>query len=125
MDEIADGDVDAMTFEPNVGADRLVRGTGVPAHPLNLLFGYQGWPHLRYWLRCLSQDSGGAFDQAGFAFDTDERWPGDEEFTGVKVFAPWDEEHVVSRAAFARLMRRFYGAVVAAAVARRDPAMRA
>ena len=86
------------------------------------LLGFQDWPHLRYWADALHDATGGAYDEVGFAYDTDERWPEDEDFTGVRVFVPWDEA-VVSRAAFERLMARFYAAIADAATRSGDPAV--
>jgi hypothetical protein len=122
---VTDDQLDAIRFEPIPDGDGppLVRAHGAESSPvLTDFLGVQDWTHLRYWLRCASRGNGGAFDELGFEYDTDEHWPGDEPFTGVRVFVPWGDEELVGRAAFECLLARFGAAVAEAAQARRDPA---
>ena len=124
---LSDDQVDAIRIAPvpDPADRRLCRVEGTPDDAtLRALLEPQRWRLLRYWLRALGQGLGGESDDLGFSLDTDEDWPEDEAFTGVKVFAPWDDEVLLGREAFDRLMARFYRCVVESAKHRNDPATR-
>ncbi len=122
--DLPDETIDAISFESLPSARRLVAVYGAEGFPaIADLLSLQGWSHLRYYADCAKDAMGGEFDDIGFSYDTDEVWPGDKSFKGVRVFVPWDEA-TVSRAAFDRLMARFFRVVVLAAAAREDPVIR-
>lgn len=126
-EQIPDDQVDGIRFEaldPPDPPRAMVAVHGAEGSPaLAGLLGFQDWPHLRYFADALKDATGGAYDEVGFAYDSDERWPEDEDFAGVRVFVPWDEA-VVGREPFERLMARFYAAIVDATTRSEDPAVR-
>lgn len=126
MRQLSTEELDAIRFESLEPPDQLrglSRVVGADDEALAVLLSFQDWPHLRYYADCVKDAMGGSYDEVGFLYDSDERWPGDEPFTGVCVHVPWAKS-VVGRDAFERLMARFYRAMIDVATRARDPVTR-
>ncbi|WP_163512626.1 hypothetical protein [Fodinicola acaciae] len=123
---LPDSVLDAIACEPvrTRPARLFCAVTGPPAATVVTDFlSLQHWSKLRYFLEGVRRQAGADFDDAGFAYDTDERDPDEVPFTGVELYMPWDGV-LVSRSAFDRLMARFFAAVTRGAIAQDDAATR-
>lgn len=118
--------LDAVAFEPydppRPGAYLAVRADPRAAVLTDLL-GSPSWSLIRYFARCAHQGSGADFDDKGWIYDTDDLDPGERDFTGVVAFVPRDLEVNVSRAAFDRLLLRYFQAIIGCARDSRDAAL--
>jgi hypothetical protein len=123
IDDLTDAQINSTVVEPIPSHRRLftVHRGEVPSVVSDFLS--QSSHMLKLGAESVRERVGASSNETGFRYDTDDLWPDMEPFTGVQIYTPLAEAQM-SRAAFKRLMARYFRAVVTSATTHDDPITR-